>query len=82
MTDRERFNAATQADQPKARLISAHAIDGAVVVHLADSEGFIHMLRVKTADAPELATLPAADRSRIASMVIALHQQPGPNAAA
>ena len=84
MTDRERFNAqAMQTPPRKARLINGRPSGQLLLITLEDPDGIVRLIRAKTADAAELATLPEVDRSRLTGMFLCLHQQQdtGPHAA-
>jgi len=83
-TDRERLTAQqaeAQAQQPKSRLIHARPSGQLLLITLEGADGVVRMIRATTADTPELATLPEADRSRLCGMFLCLHQQQGPDAA-
>ena len=69
------MRAATQAKQPRGRLIHCRPSGRLLLVALVDAGGALQLLRVTKADAPGLEVLPGADRSRVAGALLCLHQR-------
>lgn len=79
-TDTQRHiaaQAALYALHPRARLIHCRPSGSLLLVTIAQPDGTLRMLRVATADHPELDTLAEGDRSRVRSAFLALAQREG-----
>lgn len=75
-TDHQRHMASLAglyAARPRPRLLHVRHAGSAVLAALAMPDGSVSMLRVTSADHPELDALPAGDRARVRSAFLALH---------
>lgn len=68
------FRPAVAEHRDPARLLHHRRVAGAVLATLSDS-GTLRLLRLETADHPELARLSDADRATLQSAVMAMHRE-------
>lgn len=69
------------APMEPARLLHHRRVSGAVLAAISDS-GTVRLLRISTADDPQLTRLGDADRATISAAVLALAREGGPQDAA
>jgi len=69
------MRAATQAQQPRGRLLHCRPSGQVLLVALAQPDGTLMLIRAATADHAELDVLPEHERSRVRSAFLALQRR-------